>query len=234
MSSSMDPPSYDEKNTGIPAFRPLPENPHALVGVDAPTFPLAVSMYRSLLVELATNHDRRRAMGAAAAVDAATKSWHGAMEMLVDGYREIARPVPLESNNLSLSRTSTIEVDVVLHCAEEDNESVYAESTAAPRRGVGRVLGLGRVFRRSGGRLREGSMSIPGGFLWRRNGEKAVGPWLGRQEGEGGMATMVAKKQSNHVWATRWVIKLAILSFLVYQWAMWMTEIEPLASALSV
>ena len=123
-------------------FRLLPENPHALVDISTPTFPLAVSMYRALIVDLATNHSRRQAMGAAAAVDASRRSWHGAMEMLVDGFREIAKPLPTQS--LTLSRTSTIEVDVVEHCADSDT---YAESTAADsrakRRGVSRVLRLG-------------------------------------------------------------------------------------------
>ena len=176
-------------------FRPLPENPHALVDVSSSTFPLAVSLYRSLIVDLATNHSRRQAMGAAAAVDAARRSWHGAMEMLVDGFREIAKPLPTPS--LTLSRTSTIEVDVVEHSADSDT---YAESTAADasakRRGVGRVLRLGGVFRRTGGRLREGSISKP------------LRSWLGRKQGaletlanDGGVELVGVK--SSPVWATR-------------------------------
>lgn len=179
--------------TSTTQFRPLPENPHALVDVSSPTFPLAVSLYRSLLVELASNHARRRVMGASAAIDASRRSWHGAMEMLVDGYREIARPLP-PAFSLALSRTSTIEVDVVEHCADSDT---YAESTAAnasARRGVGRVMRLGGVFRRTGGRLREGSISRP------------LRSWLGRKQGslealanENGIVAV----KSSQVWATR-------------------------------
>lgn len=202
-------PSYDEKT---PAFRPLPANPHALVDISSPTFPLATSLYRSLLVDLATNHDRRRAMGQAAAIDASSRSWHGAMEMLVDGYREIARPAP-PPPSLGLSRTSTIEFDIVSHLAESDT---YAESTAAApkgRRGVGRVLRLGGVFKRTGGRLKEGSMSVPGNFLWRRGGDaKPVRSWLGRKEGMSVGETVEGVQlavQSNQVWATSEFLFLA-------------------------
>jgi hypothetical protein len=119
-------------------------------------------------------------MGRAAAVDAATKSWHGAMEMLVDGYRELARPrkedvEKKEKDGLSLSRTSTIEVDIVCDAAEKDSEVVVEGSATGSRRR--KLLRLGGVFRRTGGRLREGSMSIP------------LRSWLGKREGvevEGG------------------------------------------------
>lgn len=196
-------PSHDDKTT---SFRPLPANPHALVDISSPTFPLACSLYRSLLVDLATNHDRRRAMGQAAAIDASSRSWHGAMEMLVDGYREIALPPPPPS--LALSRTPTIEFDIVSHLAESDT---YAESTAAaPKggRGVERVLRLGGVLKRTGGRLKEGSMSVPGTFLWRRGGDaKPARSWLGRREGASAGETVegVVQElavQSNQVWAT--------------------------------
>lgn len=179
--SSGSPPTY----TPHAAFKPLPENPHALVGTESPTFPLAVSLYRSLLVELATDHTRRREMGRAAAADAATKSWHGAMEMLVDGYRELARPrqekekEKKEKDGLSLSRTSTIEVDIVCDAAEKDSTEVVAGSSTGSRRR--KLLRLGGVFRRTGGRLRESSMSIPlRSWLGSREGVEA--------EGESGMA----------------------------------------------
>ncbi|KAL8279033.1 hypothetical protein RQP46_008491 [Phenoliferia psychrophenolica] len=199
-------------------FRPLPENPHALVDISSPTFPLAVSLYRALIVDLATNHSRRQAFGEAAALDAARRSWHGAMEMLVDGFREIAKPLPTPS--LTLSRTSTIEVDVVEHSADSDT---YAESTAADssakRRGVGRVLRLGGVFRRTGGRLKEGSIAKP------------IRSWLGRKQGaletlanEGSIELVGVK--SSQVWATRWVIKLALLSYALYLFSVWSFGIE--------
>ncbi|ORY63655.1 hypothetical protein BCR35DRAFT_283223 [Leucosporidium creatinivorum] len=227
-SSSGSPPTY----TPLAAFKPLPENPHALVGTDSPTFPLAVSLYRSLLVELATDHTRRREMGRAAAADAATKSWHGAMEMLVDGYREIARPVKQEKkekDSLSLSRTSTIEVDIVCDAAEKDSAEVVEGSATGSRRR--KLLRLGGVFRRTGGRLRDGSMSIP------------LRSWLGRNEGveaEGanGMARVgvaVGEKgvQSNSMLATRWIIKLALLSYFFYIISAMVLKIDAIAAILA-
>ena len=75
--------------TATATFTPLPSDPHSLVGSSAPTFPRAVEMYRALLVRAATRHDERRQMGSAAHAVASKRSWFGAMEMLVDGYREV-------------------------------------------------------------------------------------------------------------------------------------------------
>jgi hypothetical protein len=76
------------------------------------------------------------------------------MELLVDGYREIALPLPdSPSGYIPLSRTASFEKmdDLSL-----DNEP-FAESTAASkRRGVGRVLRIGGALRRNaGGRLKK-------------------------------------------------------------------------------
>lgn len=210
--------------TGTPMFRPLPENPHALVDAASPTFELAVSMYRAQLVELSMNHDRRNKMGQAAALDASSRSWHGAMEMLVDGYREISLPLPSPRPSLSLSRTPTLDesFDVVSHCALVD-EQPYAESSAASPRtrrlGVGRVLRLGGVFRRTGGKLKDGSISsIPGNVLfWKRSGTESKPrlSWLGKKDSTGvqdfaeqvdgleGVLGQLVSTQSNQVWATR-------------------------------
>lgn len=218
-SSTYSPPA---PSPSTPEFRPLPENPHALVDVSAPTFPLAVSMYRTQLVDLATNHSRRSEMGKLAALNAASRSWHGAMEMLVDGYREICRPEVEEEEEegerekgekvglgLGLSRTSTIEVDVVSHLAERDN---YDESRTSGSSRVGRVLRLGGVFRRTGGRLKDGSMSIKGKFLWRgqnKEGKKTTtttkmigGENEMEMQMQGGLL-VTRKVQSNQVWVTR-------------------------------
>lgn len=102
-------------------------------------------------------------MGTAAAESACKRSWFGAMEMLVDGYREICIPAPPSPSltGLTLSRTSTMEVDVITHLAETDTAQTSAASTRTKRPVVGRVLRLGGVFRRTGGRLKEGSMSRP-------------------------------------------------------------------------
>lgn len=156
-------------------------------------------------------------MGRAAAEDASKKSWFGAMEMLVDGYREIARPLP--STPLTLSRTSTIEetIDIISHSAED---IPYAESTSASPRskrlGVGRVLRLGGVFRRTGGRLKDSSISIPAKLFWKRSGTESnprTITWLNKNgtntekfeeqvEGlEGVLGEITA--QSNQVWVTR-------------------------------
>ena len=181
-SFNTEPKSVDE----TPIFKPLPENPHALLETTSATFPIAVSIYRSLLVDLAANHSRRKAMGKAAALDASTRSWHGAMEMLVDGYREIA--LPLSSPPLTLSRTSTLEIDVISH--QPNDEEVLGSSTGTirtHRTGVGRVLRFGAVLRRSGGRLRDGSISNT--FLWR-----------GRTEGVDG--ELMVEKRATHGWTS--------------------------------
>lgn len=82
-------PSSSMTTTTTATFKPLPSDPHSLVGSSAPTFPRAVEMYRALLVRAATRHDERRQMGSAAHAVASKRSWFGAMEMLVDGYREV-------------------------------------------------------------------------------------------------------------------------------------------------
>lgn len=191
-----------EKFSSPITFKPLPENPHLLLDTAAATFHVAVSMYRSLLVELATNHALREQMGQAAAIDAATRSWHGAMEMIVDGYREIALP---QQSNLTLSRTSTLEVDVVSH--SPNDEELLASSTTAirsHRSGVGRVLRLGAVLRRSGGRLRDGSMTIPRTFLWRGRADLVEGD------------DQLLLKRSTHGWTSGWVFILIALSYILY------------------
>lgn len=206
--------------------------------VSSPTFALAVSLYGDLIVELATNHSKRKAMGKAAALDASSRSWHAAMEMLVDGYREISAPLIAKtysesstpSSALTLSRTSTIEetIDVVSHLATSE-DIAYAESTAASPRtkrlGVGRVLKLGGVFRRTGGKLKEGSISIPSKLFWKRSGTESEPrslSWLGKgatginqsitSAGDEKFGAQVAslegvlgeiRAQSNQVWYTR-------------------------------
>ena len=106
--------------------------------------------------------------------------------MLVDGYREIA--LPLSSPQLTLSRTSTLEIDVISH--QPNDEEVLGSSTGTirtHRTGVGRVLRFGAVLRRSGGRLRDGSISNT--FLWR-----------GRTEGVDG--EMLVEKRATHGWTS--------------------------------
>lgn len=226
--------------TSSSGFKPLPENPHTLLETSSATFPIAVSMYRSLLVDLATNHEKRAAFGKAAALDAATKSWHGAMEMLVDGYREIALPSP--NPLLALSRTPTLEIDVISHTPNELEESqLSAKSTAASpkvhRQGVGRVLRLGGVLRRSGGRLRDGSMTIPSTFLWRTRASRIAA----EQRASNGEED-VLMKHSPHVWTTRtlpptlraaqpdervgWIIKLLLMSYVLYRVLEFLTTSE--------
>lgn len=161
-------------------------------------------MYRAMLVDLSTNHSRRRAMGEAAARDAATRSWHGAMEMLVDGYREISLPVPppAPATPLSLSRTSTIELDIVCDSANADS---YAESTAAAvKRGQsGKLLRLGGVFRRTGGRFKEGSMSIKPLRSWLAKGVESSTEVVEGIPGDHMSYAVFTKPRSSPVWATR-------------------------------
>lgn len=104
---------------------------------------------------------------AAAAYDVASKrSWFGAMEQLVDGYRDLtaardARLAQHEKDELALSRTSTIEFDVVCDDRAEKVDGETAQSTGAstPQRRR-RLLRLDGVFKRSGRRFQDGSVSL--------------------------------------------------------------------------
>lgn len=142
-------------------FKPLPENPHLLLDINSTTFPLAVSKYRSLLVDLATNTQKRKAFGNAAAIDASKRSWFEAMEMIVSGYRELAKPSKTPS--LALSRTPTLEIDIISHTPNSEEEA--QSSTTSPRIKRHRVDQVLRLVRRSGGRIRDSSISTA--TFWR-------------------------------------------------------------------
>ncbi|GAA6003698.1 hypothetical protein JCM10207_003552 [Rhodosporidiobolus poonsookiae] len=135
----------------------IPTDPHNLFALSSPTFPTAVSKYRALIVEAATDHALRRAMGLSAHLVASKRSWFSAMENLVDGFRELAAARDAKRSSLTLSRESTIEVDVVCD-ASPQLEKVEGESSAtsgAPKRR--RLL---RLLKRTGGQLRESSVSL--------------------------------------------------------------------------
>ncbi|GAA5923771.1 hypothetical protein JCM1841_002039 [Sporobolomyces salmonicolor] len=150
--------------------RPLPSDPHALLGPDTPTFPRAVGLYRALLVSATTNPPLRREMGSAAHLAASRRSWFGAMETLVDGYRELV------AETLELSRTSTIEFDIVCDAPAPASASASASATGDPveestaprvpprQRLVSRLGGV--LGRRTGGRIREASISLPPWTAW--------------------------------------------------------------------
>lgn len=168
---SSEPPAY----TSAPNFKPLPSNPHELVGVDSPTFPLAVSRYRALLSDLATNHAQRHAMSRAAVEYASTKSWHSAMEMIVDGYREVVGPLvpvspplkPVGDSNLALSRTPTIELDVICDSPEQGQGDEVLTSAGATGRRRRRLLRFGAAFnKRTGRTFHDGSISLPPLSSW--------------------------------------------------------------------
>lgn len=105
-------------------------------------------------------------MGATAHEVASKRSWFGAMEQLVDGYRDLtaakeARLAQRERDDLTLSRTSTIEFDVVCDDGSEKVDGNVAQSTGAstPQRRR-RLLRLEGVFKRGGRRFQEGSVSL--------------------------------------------------------------------------
>ncbi|GAA5880343.1 hypothetical protein JCM3774_006734 [Rhodotorula dairenensis] len=140
----------------------IPQDVHALLALDSPTFPVAVDMYRSLLSEMALNHEHRREMTASAYLVASKRSWFGAMEQLVDGYRELtdrrlARQVANLTDMPALSRTPTLELDVV--CDPTGIDVDAASSGAIPPKRT-RLLRLNGVLRRTGGRFRDNSVSL--------------------------------------------------------------------------
>ncbi|GAA5961929.1 hypothetical protein JCM21900_001151 [Sporobolomyces salmonicolor] len=157
-------PSPSSSNNTCTA-RPLPSDPHALLGPDTPTFPRAVGLYRALLVSATANPPLRREMGSAAHLAASRRSWFGAMETLVDGYRELV------AETLELSRTSTIEFDIVCDApaasatAAPGEESPASAPTVPPRRRLVSRLG-GVLGRRTGGRVRAASVSLPPWTAW--------------------------------------------------------------------
>ncbi|BGP01503.1 Glycosyl transferase group 1 [Rhodotorula toruloides ATCC 204091] len=159
-SSGSQPPAYSATPSAIPS------DPHALLDLSSPTFPAAVALYRSLIASLATDPEQRRTMAATAHDVASKRSWFGAMEQLVDGYRDLtaardARLAQREKDELSLSRTSTIEFDVVCDAGAEKVDGETAQSTGAstPQRRR-RLLRLDGVFKRSGRRFQDGSVSL--------------------------------------------------------------------------
>ncbi|SCV70491.1 BQ2448_1885 [Microbotryum intermedium] len=224
-------------------FKPLPTNPHKLVGSSSPTFPLAVSMYREMLVELASDHARRHAMGQAAHGDAATRSWHAAMEMLIDGYRELARPVASDpetiddKTSLGLSRTSTLDLDIVSGETpgtgepETSSETTTALATRRPKR----MLRFGGVLRRTGGRLREGSMGGPTIPSWLGGASRIVeatssSRMVSMSGGSESLSTSLGagSKRAGSLQAMRRVLKVILLSWVAYIVALCMLGTEPI------
>ncbi|KDE06205.1 hypothetical protein MVLG_03485 [Microbotryum lychnidis-dioicae p1A1 Lamole] len=218
-------------------IKPLPANPHRIVGSSSGTFPLAVSMYREMLVELASDHARRRTMGQAAHSDASTRSWHAAMEMLVDGYRELARsaagePKQIDDDKsaLGLSRTSTLDLDIVCgetagtflsELADSECETPKTATALAVRRPK-RMLRLGGVLRRTGGRFREGSLG----------GAQTIPSWLGGVSDATSSSPSAVSQMGSHIrlvtkrkrtgslQAIGWVIiKFVAFSWIVYTMA---------------
>lgn len=124
--SQNSPPSYAAATNPFS----IPSNPHALLSPDLPSYPHAVNLYRSLLTSIATDHAHRRAMGSAAHLVASKRSWWRAMEDLCDGFRELAAlKAQRTRKKVELTRTSTIEVDVV--CDKGDDHQVEKVEPAA-------------------------------------------------------------------------------------------------------
>ncbi|SCZ87612.1 BZ3500_MvSof-1268-A1-R1_Chr2-2g05078 [Microbotryum saponariae] len=225
-------------------IKPLPANPHRLVGSSSATFPLAVSMYRQMLVELASDHARRWTMGQAAHSDASTRSWHAAMEMLVDGYRELARSaaggpkqIDHDKSALGLSRTSTLDLDIV--CGDTagpfvselpDSEcGTHKATTASAVRRPKRMLRLGGVLRRTGGRFREGSLG----------GAQTIPSWLGGVSDATSSSPSAVSQMGSHIrlvterkrtgslQAIGWIIlKVVAFSWIVYTMAQYVLATE--------
>lgn len=159
------------------------------MALDSPTFPLAVSLYRSLLVEAATNSDLRREMASAAYETATKRSWFGAMEKLVDGFREVAVAREARAAPLDPSRTSTIELDVVYDSQPRtvEGETVEGASTGTTTPKRKRLLRLNGVLRRTGGRLRESSVSLQPLRSWlapRHEAERSGGSVMTKFDGD--------------------------------------------------
>ncbi|BGP17785.1 hypothetical protein JCM10213_001713 [Rhodosporidiobolus nylandii] len=118
---------------------------------------------------------------------ASKRSWFAAMENLVDGFRDVAaaREANKQRSLLELSRTPTLEVDVVCEQAHDvDGEvakAAVAGSTSAvssPSTRRQRLLHLDEVLRKTGGRLRETSQSFQPLRSWlapSMQGEKGAG-----------------------------------------------------------
>ncbi|GAA5866326.1 hypothetical protein JCM8547_000740 [Rhodosporidiobolus lusitaniae] len=205
------PPPYTSSS---PSTLTIPTDPHALFARNSPTFPLAVSRYRSLLVEALTNHSLRREMGQAAHDAAIKRSWFAAMEKLVDGFRELAAKKDekeREKEKLKLSRASTIELDVVCDAPplskEGENDEGESTGTTTPKRR--RLLRLNGVLRRTGGKLRDGSVSL-----------QPLRSWLAPKNEEVGVAasgvTLSTKGEGEEGSFTVRFFEIAVLFLLLY------------------
>jgi len=69
----------------------IPDRPPGLFNLDPPAYAIAVSLYRSLLLDLVTKPEKRREMSTLAIAHASKRTWFEGMELLVDGYRELAQ-----------------------------------------------------------------------------------------------------------------------------------------------
>ncbi|GAA5904190.1 hypothetical protein JCM6882_003972 [Rhodosporidiobolus microsporus] len=210
---SSTPPPY---STATSPESAIPTDPHSLFALGTPSFASAVTLYRNILLESVSDHDLRRQMGSAAHLAASKRSWWGAMEMLVDGFRELsaaraAKAVSKErASSLSLSRTSTIEVDVVCGQPEEvEPEKAEGASTATTSPKRRRLLRLNGVLRRTGGRLPDSSVSL-----------QPLRSWLAPQaaatvEGGEGVALLQEAKGSGQSLAVR-LAEVAVFFLFLY------------------
>lgn len=146
--------------------RAIPADVHALLDLNASSFPVAVDMYRELLKYMAIDHEHRRNMTSAAYQVASKRSWYGAMEQLVDGYRELSalrtkrHAEAATQDSPTLSRVPTVELDVICDAPASGAEEVAAASSATTTPKRRRLLRLNGVLRRTGGNIREGSATL--------------------------------------------------------------------------
>ncbi|GAA5832402.1 hypothetical protein JCM11251_006441 [Rhodosporidiobolus azoricus] len=193
----------------------IPADPHSLFALNSPSFDSAVTLYRNLLVEAVTNHELRRQMGSAAHLVASKRSWWGAMEMLVDGFRELsaartAKVTVPRGTSLTLSRSSSTKLDIVCGQLEEvEAEKVEGTSTAAatsPKRR--RLLRLNGVLRRINGQARNSSVSL-----------RPLRSWLAPQtrtvEGREAIGLLRTDKGAEPGLMVR-LVEIAVFFFLLY------------------
>jgi hypothetical protein len=101
-------------------------DPVKLLARGSSSFVKAASLYRSLLLDLVVNEDRRAAFASNAVSFAQTQSWDRAMHSLLEGYTEAAafshhnRAAKLE---LALSRNSSMSSIATASTATSEEES---------------------------------------------------------------------------------------------------------------
>lgn len=177
----------------IGASESAPADPRAVCDPSSPAFERVVAAYRTLLLQLLVDADRRRAMGLAAVVEASTRSWHAEMENLVEGYRDVREfsarrrerrihQLASRTGSVALTRSMSISSDVSTAASSDFLPTPATSPALAPQRveGSGKFM-PSRLVLASPALRAVDRFGLP---RIRRPHSPAFGPRRGRREDE--------------------------------------------------